>query len=132
MDAGTLYDAIVPVCPINGTSVGKSDDRSTWKFTAAAGASPSQLDAAQNVINTIPEDPLPTLGTDEFISRFTNAEYKALQQLRTTDNGKMAKDWDIVTSSSSINLNKQRTQTLKTNLVTAGILTQARADAIFV
>ena len=67
MDAGTLYDAIVPVCPINGTSVGKSDDRSTWKFTAAAGASPSQLDAAQNVINTIPEDPLPTLGTDEFI-----------------------------------------------------------------
>lgn len=131
MDAGTLYDAIAPVCPISGTSVGKADDRTTWKYTPAAGAAPSQLTAADNVIATIAMDPLPTLETGDFIGRFTNAEYKALQLLRTTDNGKMAKDWDITTCGPSINLNKQRTQNLKASLVTAAVLTQARADVIF-
>jgi hypothetical protein len=43
----------------------------------------------------------------------------------------MAKDWDDVTSDGTINMNKKKTQTLKTNLVADGILTQTRADEIF-
>jgi hypothetical protein len=43
----------------------------------------------------------------------------------------MAKDWDNVTSDTAINMNKKKTQTLKSNLVADGILTQARADEIF-
>ena len=131
MDAGTLYDAIAEVSPVVSCSVGKSDDRSTWKWEPGAGATQEQKDAGDNVVATIPIEPLHTVPTGDFIARFTNAEYLALQKRRTTDNGKMAKDWDNVTSDPSINMNKKKTQTMKANLVADGILTQARADEIF-
>jgi len=131
MDAGTLYDAIAEVSPVVSTSIGKADDRSTWKWVPGENATQAQKDAGDNVVATIPIEPLATLPTGDFIARFTNAEYKALQLLRTSDNGKMAKDWDNVTSDAAINMNKKKTQTLKTSLVTDGILTQARADEIF-
>jgi len=131
MDAGTLYDAIAEVSPVVSCSIGKADDRSTWKWEPGAGATQAQKDAGDNIVATIPMEPLGTLPTGDFIARFTNGEYKALQLRRTSDNGKMAKDWDNVTSDPSINLNKKKTQTLKANLVTDGILTQARADEIF-
>ena len=131
MDAGTLNDAIADVSPISGCSVGKSNDRTTWSWTPGAGATQQQIDAGNNVVATIPINPMATVSTGDFIARWTNAEYLALQKLRTTDNGKMAKDWDAITSDVSINMNKKRTQTLKANLVTAAILTQQRADVIF-
>ena len=131
MDAGTLNDAIAEVSPIASCSVRKADDRSTWTWVPGPGATQPQVDAGNNVIATIPIDPLSTTPTGDFIARFTNAEYKALQLRRTTDNGKMAKDWDNVTSDAAVNMNKKKTQTLKSSLVTDGILTQARADEIF-
>jgi hypothetical protein len=131
MDAGTLYDAIAEVSPIVSCAVGKADDRSTWKWEPGENATQAQIDAGDNVIATIPIEPLGTPTTGDFISRFTNAEYLALQKRRTTDNGKMAKDWDNVTSDPSINMNKKKTQTMKSNLVADGILTPARADEIF-
>jgi hypothetical protein len=131
MDAGTLHDAIAEVSPITSCSVGKADDRSTWTWVPGLGATQPQIDAGNNVIATIPINQLGTVATGDFIARWTNAEYKALQLRRTTDNGKMAKDWDNVTSDAAINMNKKKTQTLKTSLVTDGILTQARADEIF-
>jgi hypothetical protein len=131
MDAGTLHDALAEVSPITSCSVGNSDDRSTWKWVSGPGATPAQISAGNNVIATIPINPLTTIPTGDFISRFTNAEYLALEKRRTTDNGKMAKDWDNVTSDVGVNMNKKKTQTLKSNLVSDGILTQARADVIF-
>src|SRR5580765_2228993 len=131
MDAGTLHDALAEVSPITSCSVGKADDRSTWTWLPGPGATQPQIDAGNNVVATIPIDPKATVPTGDFIARFTNAEYKALQLLRTSDNGKMAKDWDNVTSDTAINMNKKKTQTLKSNCVAAGILTQARADEIF-
>jgi len=131
MDAGTLHDAIAEVSPVTSCSVGKADDRSTWKWTPGTGATQPQIDAGNNVVATIPINPLSTVPTGDFIARWTNAEYLALQKRRTTDNGKMAKDWDNVTSDAAINMNKKKTQTLKSSLVTDGILTQARADEIF-
>jgi hypothetical protein len=131
MDAATLHDAIAEVSPITSCSVGKADDRSTWTWVPGPGATQPQIDAGNNVIATIPINPLATVSTGDFIARWTNAEYKALQLRRTTDNGKMAKDWDNVTSDAAINMNKKKTQTLKSSLVTDGILTQARADEIF-
>ena len=97
----------------------------------APGATQPQIAAGDNVVATIPIDTLGTVPTGDFIARWTNAEYLALQKRRTTDNGKMAKDWDNVTSDAVINMNKKKTQTLKSNLVADGILTQARADEIF-
>lgn len=131
MDAATLHDAIAEVCPVISTSVGKADDRSTWSFVPAEGATQAQIDAGNNVIATIPIDPLGLVQTGDFIARWTNAEYKALQLRRTSDNGKTAKDWDNVTSDTAIDMNKKKTKTLKSNLVADGILTQARADEIF-
>lgn len=131
MDAGTLHDAIADVCPVTSVTVGKSNDRSTWSFIPDAGATQAQLDAGNNVIATIPIDPLGTVSTGDYISRWTNQEYRALQDRRMSDNGKLGKDWDNVTSDPMINMNKKKTQTLKSNLVSDGILTQARADEIF-
>src|SRR5262245_52355713 len=133
MDAITLNNAIVEAgCPTISTSVGDADDRATWSFIPAANATQPQIDAGNNVIATIPIEPLGTVPTGDFIAHWTNAEYLALQKRRTTDNGKMAKDWDNVTSDPQIDMNKKKTQTLKSNLVADGILTQARADEIFV
>src|SRR6266576_2495038 len=126
MDAGTLHDAIAEVCPVESVTVENPNDRATWSFTPKTGATQSQIDAGNNVIATIPIDPLGMVPTGDFIERWTNAEYLALQKRRTTDNGKMAKDWDNVTSDPSVNMNKKKTQTLKSNLVADGILTQAR------
>lgn len=131
MDATTLREAIAEVSPIDACSVGKSDDRTTWTWVPGANATQPQIDAGDNVVATIPIEPLGTVPTGDFIARWTNAEYKALQLRRTSDNGKMAKDWDNVTSDPQINMNKKKTQTLKSNLVADGILTQARADEIF-
>jgi hypothetical protein len=131
MDALTLHAAIAEVCPVVSTVVGKADDRATWSFEPGTNATQPQIDAGNNVIATIPIDPLGTPTTGDFIARWTNAEYLALQKRRTTDNGKMAKDWDNVTSDPQINMNKKKTQTLKSSLVADGILTQARADEIF-
>src|SRR4249920_3669548 len=115
MDPGTLSDAINDAgCPHIAVSVGDPNDRATWKFVPTGNATQPQINAGNNVIATIPIDALGTVQTGDFISRFTNAEYLALQKRRTTDNGKMAKDWDNVTSDASINMNKKKTQTLKT------------------
>jgi hypothetical protein len=136
MDAATLNDAIAEVCPVISTSVGKADDRATWSFVPGANATQPQIDAGNNVIATIPIDTKAVgLSTEEFISRWTNAEYLALEKKRAADitANKVgnAKNWDQVIAGSTINMNKQKVQSLKADLVTDGILTQARADEIF-
>lgn len=137
MDAGTLNDAILQAgCPTQTVRVGKADDRTTWSFVPGVGATQAQIDAGNNVIATIPVDTKAVaLTLDEFISRWTNAEYLKLEQKRAADitAAKVgnAKNWDQVVASSTINMNKQKTQSLKADLVTDGILTQARADEIF-
>jgi len=131
MDAGTLFDAIIPVCPIVGTNVGVPDNRTTWSYEAMPAATAQQKADADNVIATIPIDTLGSLATSEFISRWTNSEYRSLQDRRMSDNGKLGKDWDTTTADSTIPLDKKRTKNMKADLVAAGILTQARADEIF-
>jgi hypothetical protein len=78
---------------------------------------------------------LAILTADAFISRWTNQEYLGLLKQRAADvtANKIgnAKNWDQVCSGDHIDLNKKKVQSLKQDLVTDGILTQARADAIF-
>ena len=79
-----------------------------------------------------PEEILPT---DEFIRRWTNAEYLALEKKRAEDIAAdkigNAKNFDIVMAADVLRLDSQKVQTLKADLVTDGILTQERADEIF-
>jgi hypothetical protein len=137
MDAVTLNDAIIDAgCPTVSTVVGKANDRATWSFVPGANATQPQIDAGNNVIATIPiETKAVGLPTDEFIGRWTNAEYVALEKNRAADitANKVgnAKNWDQVIAGPSINMNKQKVQSLKADLVTDGVLTQARADEIF-
>lgn len=133
MDASTLYDAIVAAgCPTATTTVGKTDDRSTWTFVPGAGATQAQVDAGNNVIATISVDTKATsLSVAEFIGRFTNAEYRAATATTWRSTAGNAKNWDVVVFDPVINFNKKKLDTLKTSLVTDAILTQARADEIF-
>lgn len=73
--------------------------------------------------------------TTDFVARFTNQEYLAVCKQRATDIAAnkvgYSKNWDIVVTSDNVDLNQQKTQKIKTDLVAAGVLTQARADEIF-
>lgn len=131
MDAGTLHDAIAEVSPITSCSVGKADDRSTWTWVPGEGATQAQEDAGDNVIATIPIESKPTVATSEIIGRFTNAEYRAATAATWRQTAGNAKNWDVVFFDTALNMNKKKVDTLKTSLVTDGILTQARADEIF-
>jgi hypothetical protein len=77
----------------------------------------------------------PPVATTDFIARWTNAEYLALEKKRRDDIAANkignAKNWDIVIADPDINMFKQKVQSLKADLVADGILTQARADQIF-
>jgi hypothetical protein len=131
MDAGTLHDAIAEVSPVTSVSVGKTDDRATWTWVPGSGATQPQIDAGNNVIATIPIETKAMLSTPEFIGRFTNAEYRAATATAWRQTAGNAKNWDVVVTESSVNMNKKKVTTLKTSLVADGILTQARADEIF-
>ena len=132
MDAGTLYDAIADVSPITSCTVGAPDDRLTWTWVSGPGATQVQIDAGNNVIATIPINPKSMIASTDFIGRFTNAEYRAATATTWRQTGGNAKNWDVVFFDPAINLNKKKVMTLKTSLVTDGILTQQRADEIFV
>lgn len=132
MDAGTLYDAIAEVSPVTSTKVGKADDRSTWTWVPGANATQPQIDAGNNVVATIPIEIKATLSSADFIGRFTNAEYRAATATTWRQTAGNAKNWDVVVFDPTVNMNKKKVTTLKTSLVTDGILTQARADEIFI
>jgi hypothetical protein len=81
------------------------------------------------------EQPKNIIPTDDFIARFTNQEYLAVCKQRATDIAAnkvgYSKNWDVVVVSDQVNLAHQKVQKIKTDLVAAGVLTQARADEIF-
>jgi hypothetical protein len=136
MDSGTLHNEIVEAgCPTISTTVGKSDDRSTWSFVPAANATQPQIDAGNNVIATIPIDPMSTVSPGALILRFTNAEYKATLDYHTSSlaAGTIGpkKTWDTMMGEAVVNMNVRTVNSVKNGLVSAGVLTQARADVIF-
>jgi len=73
--------------------------------------------------------------TTDFVARFTNQEYLALERQRAADisNSKVgySKNWDILVTDSTIFFGRQKAQTLKQQLVDAGVLTAERASEIF-
>jgi hypothetical protein len=131
MDVATLQAAISEVCPVETVTVGHPADRTQWHYVPKPEATPGQITSADSVIGTIPVDPTVAVTSADWIARWTNAEYRALQDRRMSDNGKTGKDFDIVTASGSIDFNRKRTQSFAADCVANGILTQARADEIF-
>ena len=114
----------------------------SWGDTDDSIAGRENLSAADNttldgvVAAHNPAKKLPSIvGTSDFIARWTNAEYLALEKKRRDDIAANkvgnAKNWDVVIGDPDIDMNKQKVQNLKADLVADGILTQARADEIF-
>ena len=85
-------------------------------------------DPTKKILNVIP------FGV--FIQRWTDVEYALLMQRRATaigaGNVTLVKQWDTAVTNGEVNLNSAAAVTFKAALVSAAILTQARADAIFV
>jgi len=131
MDEPTLHAAISEVCPIISVSVPHPTDRVQWNFAPKPEATEAQIASAGMVLSTIPADPTIAVATADWIARWTNAEYRLLQDRRMSDNGKTGKDFDIITAAPSVDFNRKRTQSFAADCVTNGILTQARADEIF-
>lgn len=135
MDAGTLHKAIAEVCPVVSTSVADPNDRQTWTFIPDGSAGQPEIDAGNNVIQTISINAIPLVSSSEFIRRFTDAEYLALKQKYdaevTAGDATSTKKWDIVIAAQQLDLNGTDAQVLKSDMVSDGILTQARADQIF-
>jgi hypothetical protein len=83
-----------------------------------------------------PDQKRPSIvGTSDFIARWTNQEYLALEKRRRDDIAANkighAKNWDIVVADDEIDMNRQKVQNLKADLVADGILTPERANEIF-
>jgi hypothetical protein len=136
MDAMTLNNEIIEAgCPTISTRVINPDDRATWSFVPAAGATQPQIDAGNNVIATIPIEPMSTISPGALVLRFTNAEYKATLDYHTSSlaAGTIGpkKTWDTMMGEATVNMNVRATNSVKNGLVSAGVLTQTRADIIF-
>ena len=73
--------------------------------------------------------------TTDWVARCTNQEYLAVCKQRAADIAASkvgySKNWDIVATSDSVNLNQQKVQRIRDDLVAAGVITAARADEIF-
>lgn len=138
MTAGRLKSAVSAVCPVASTSVGDAYARATWSFIPGTNATQPEIDAGNNVVATIPADGEGVLTNFDFIARFTDDEYALLWETRNGTgvsksgaDGSLGKLWDQTIIATYVNMNKKLTQDLKSALVTAGVLTQARADEIF-
>lgn len=72
---------------------------------------------------------------DALIGRFSNAEYADLLQKRASSIAAgtvaLVKQWDTALANGKVDLNTSAAANFKAQLVSAGILTQPRADAIF-
>jgi hypothetical protein len=84
-------------------------------------------DSTKKVPNIIP--------TTDFVARFTNQEWLALEKQKAADitanKVGFTKNLAITMSEDHVDLAKQKSTRIKDDLVAAGVLTQARADAIY-
>jgi hypothetical protein len=75
------------------------------------------------------------INTSEWVSRFTNQEWLAVEKQKAADIAASkvgySKNLAITMSEDNVDLNKQKSQKIKDDLVAAGVLTQTRADEIF-
>jgi hypothetical protein len=73
--------------------------------------------------------------TTDWVAKFTNQEWLALEKQRAADIAAnkvgYSKNLAITMSEDSVDLNKQKSQKIRDDLVAAGVLTEQRASEIF-
>lgn len=125
------YDAAIrAACP----SIDGVDQKGVIFFTPAANAAcrSAANAAAASYVPVATRNVVPFAA---FIRRWTDAEYALLMQKRaaavTAGTVALVKQWDSAMADGSVDLNLPAATTFKAALVSNGILTQVRADAIF-
>jgi len=74
-----LHEAVAAICPIHGVSVGRIDDKKTWRIDFAAAATGLQKQAAADVITQFdPIEPASFLARD-FFAALTVADFTAVK-----------------------------------------------------
>lgn len=138
MEAGVLRNAIVDAgCPVLEARVVDPNNRATWSFMAPPGTPQTQVDIGNNIINTISTVVLNVIRFSDFVQRWTTTELSNLYKGRATaitNNGAgmtLVKQWDVAQAQGYVDLNTAAAQNFKAAIVTAGILTQQRADVVF-
>jgi len=73
--------------------------------------------------------------TSDWVARFTNQEWLAVEKQKAADIAAnkvgYSKNLAITMTEDTVDLNKQKSQRIKADLVAAGAITQVRADEIF-
>jgi len=114
----------------------------SWRDTDESITGRENLTAAQNTtLDGVIAAHDPTkkhkniINTSEWVSRFTNQEWLLLERTKAADitanKVGYSKNLAITMTEDTIDLNKNKSQRIKDDLVAAGVLTQARADEIF-
>lgn len=135
MNTLKLHNALAAVAPIVGVSVGRADDKATWRIDFAADATSGQRDAAQSVLAAFDAAaPDPARWTPlEFLERFTQAERIAIRAAAagaSTEALQLA-DWlDLLRASTEVVADDPRTVAGMAALVAAGLLSEARRAEI--
>jgi hypothetical protein len=75
------------------------------------------------------------INTSEWVSRFTNQEWLAVEKQKAADIAAnkvgYSKNLAITMTEDTVDLNKQKSLTIKDQLVQAGVITEQRASEIF-
>src|SRR5712671_6084445 len=82
-----LHEAISAVCPIDGVSVGRRDDKATWRIDFADAATAQQKQAAADVVAQFDlTDPVSFLARD-FFAELTIADFTAIRTAVAANDG---------------------------------------------
>jgi hypothetical protein len=114
----------------------------TWRDTDETIEGREKITAAQNTtLDGVIAAHDPTkhyknkIPTTDFVARFTNAEWLALERQKAADISASkvgySKNLAITLSEDTVDLNKQKSQKIKEDLVAAGVITAARGEEIF-
>lgn len=136
-----LEAALTAACPLDGFSVGSWSDKKTWRLDFSSAATAQQRTACAQAVAgfdaTAPENQAPVyVLTHTLLSRLTADEYTAIMQAATAqlalNNGQLSLWLDRArTAPRGVDLTDPATVAAKAAFVSMGLLTQARADAVF-
>ncbi|HEY4406126.1 MAG TPA: hypothetical protein VGN55_15875 [Xanthobacteraceae bacterium] len=129
-----IIAAIRSLCPGSGFSFDGDvyPDGLTWEDEAAK---PPTLDAVMAAIAAFPSSPV-RVSAFALLGRLSDAEYTAIRQAASVQlaagNGQLERWLDMArTAQGGVNLGDPVTLAAKATLVSAGLLTQARAEIVF-
>ena len=82
MMATRLDQAIRSVCPIDGVSIGRKNDKSTWRIDFKPEAAGAQKLAARNILNSFEFDEKAAAAAEEVKAKLREIDFASIRSLR--------------------------------------------------